>query len=216
MVQALPTQVAYEKRAEGPGSQLSAPPNDTSKGNGELNNQATYAGAAILGALGVVIGGVIGSYMPPNTTLTIESITKGLQSEMGLIQAYVDSFRAPGTLGTLTSWIPLLGDILSSHPGLQPGTPDFGASFIPSAPPPPVSQPKAEPAKQVPKAPTAAPPVPAAPAASSKPHPATPTSNTISTPSNQAQRGPRLPPAVPSTPAMPEAGGHSHGRGSRR
>jgi len=226
MVQALPAQAPYEKRAE------PAPPQPTATAAAKtgMNKDAAYAGAAMLGAFGAILGATIGAYMPPDTTFTVNSILKGLESEISGVSAYADTLKAPSSLGLLESLMPSLGGFLNSHPGVQPGTPYTGPDIALGPPPtwesaaaptapaaaPTASVPAPSAPVAAPAAPKAvAPPAPVAPALPLISAPATPTLNSAPlVPSNQAQRGPKVTPAAPSTPAMPEMAGMagmSHG-----
>jgi hypothetical protein len=212
--------------------QLADTPSNSDSG---LNKNAAYAGAAVVGAVGALIGAAIGAYMPPNTTFTMDSIIQGLTSEFTQASAAADAIKQDAGLSIITSLIPKLGGLISSQPNLQRGQPNQQGSYVP--PPPPAVIPDAPKPKAVPPpamdgmagmdmgAPKPASP-PVEPKTPSLPVPATPVAPAAFKPSNPAQRGPKPTseaPASPATvaappamPAMEGMGGHSHGERRRR
>jgi len=182
IVHALPT-VQNEKRAQDtPKYQLVKYNADGTQAMSDLNLSAAMAGAGMLGMLGAMIGGMIGAYMPANTTLSIDSIMKGLESEASSLTAYVNTLSNGGGLSGLIPG-------LAGQPSLSPGSAPAMAPEI--ATPPPVVPTSTNgtsyaPSNQSQRGPTATTaPVPAKPAAPV--------------------------PAKPSAPAMPPMAGMSHG-----
>jgi hypothetical protein len=201
-----------------------------------INKNAAYAGAAIVGAVGALIGGTIGAYMPPNTTFTLDSIIQGLTSEFTQASAAANALKQDSGLSIITNLIPTLGALINSQPNLQRGQPNQQGPYIP--PPPPAIIPSAPKPKAVPTpamdgmagmdmgAPKSASP-PVEPKTPSLPIPATPVAPAAFKPSNPAQRGPKPTPEVPASPpatvaappampAMEGMGGHGHGGRRRR
>lgn len=88
-----------------------------------------------MGAIGALIGGTIGAYMPANTTLNVDSILKGLTYELNQVNAETENLKKDMGLSLLTKLIPNLGSIIAQQPNLGRGPGGQEGAYKPPPPP---------------------------------------------------------------------------------
>ncbi|RDI77852.1 hypothetical protein Vi05172_g12172 [Venturia inaequalis] len=123
---------ALQQAVEGP---KTANTPTVTTGASSYNRDAAYAGATIMGAIGALIGGTIGAYMPANTTLNVDSILKGLTYELNQVNAETENLKKDMGLSLLTKLIPNLGSIIAQQPNLGRGPGGQEGAYKPPPPP---------------------------------------------------------------------------------
>ncbi|KAF2395625.1 hypothetical protein EJ06DRAFT_265445 [Trichodelitschia bisporula] len=189
-----------------------------------LNWEAAIIGGGLLATLGATIGGILGAFMPANTTFTFDSILTGLGTEVSQFSTWLSSTGGipmiPGLdllgglgAGSVPGGLPGFGGgapapPFTTFPGAAPTTPAAAAAPTPAAAVVP------KPAAPTPVAAAPKPPVAAAPAPKPPVVPAAPPKAV--TPVAAATPKPAAPapqPAMGGMSGMSGMGGHSHGPG---
>lgn len=87
------------------------------------------------GAVGALIGGTLGAYMPANTTFNVDSILRGLTYEFNQVNSMTTAMKEDAGLGLLTKLIPKLGSLLAQQPNLGRGPKEQQGPYRPPPPP---------------------------------------------------------------------------------